>query len=48
MIAKISKKEVITEDDIEPLYDQNSYRCRLNFTIFGSDEIETVNFILTR
>jgi phage baseplate assembly protein W len=34
--------------DIEPLYDQNAYRCRLKFTIVGSDELETVEFILTR
>lgn len=38
----------ITGFDIEPLYDQNSYRCRLNFTIVGSDVVETVDFILTR
>lgn len=38
----------ITGFDIEPLYDQNAYRCRLNFTIMGSDEVETVDFILTR
>jgi len=38
----------ITRFDIEPLYDQNAYRCRLNFTIIGSDEVETVSFILTR
>lgn len=38
----------ITGFDIEPLHDQNSYRCRINFTIVGSSEVETVNFILTR
>jgi len=38
----------ITGFDIEPLYDQNAYRCRLNFTIVGSDNIETIDFILTR
>lgn len=38
----------VTGFDIEPLYDNNSYRCRLNFNIVGSTEVETVNFILTR
>lgn len=38
----------ITGFDIEPLYDFNTYRCRLNFTIVGSDDIESVDFILTR
>lgn len=38
----------ITGFDIEPLFDQNIYRCRLNFYIVGKDEIETINFILTR
>lgn len=38
----------ITGFDIEPLYDQNSYRCRLKFNIVGSDETETIDFILTR
>lgn len=38
----------ITGFDIEPRHDQNLYKCRLNFTIVGSDVIETVNFILTR
>jgi len=38
----------ITGFDIQPLYDQNSYRCRLKFIVLGSEEVETVNFILTR
>lgn len=38
----------VTGFDIEPLYDENSYRCRLNFTIKSSDNVESVNFILTR
>lgn len=38
----------ITSMDIQPLYDQNAYKCRLNFTIVGSDQIEAVDFILTR
>ena len=38
----------VTGFDIEPLYDQNSYRCRINFTVVGSNEVQTVNFILTR
>lgn len=38
----------ITGFDIEPRYDENMYKCRLKFTIIGSDEVETVDFILTR
>lgn len=38
----------ITGFDIEPLYDQNSYRCRINFNVVGSTETQTVNFILAR
>ena len=38
----------ITGFDIEPLYDSNTYRCRLNFLVVGSDEKETVDFVLTR
>lgn len=38
----------ITGFDIEPLYDDNAYRCRLKYTIVGSTEVETINFILTR
>lgn len=38
----------ITGFDIEPLYDQNTYRCRLQFNIVGSDETETIDFVLTR
>jgi phage baseplate assembly protein W len=38
----------ITGFDIEPMFDQNTYRCRLNFIIIGKDQIETINFILTR
>jgi len=34
--------------DIEPVYDQYSYRCRLKFTVVGSDDLETIEFILTR
>ena len=34
--------------DIEPLYDENKYRCRLSFVIIGTDEIKSVDFILTR
>lgn len=34
--------------DIEPLYDQNYYRCRLHFVIVGTDEIKSIDFILTR
>ena len=38
----------VTGFDIEPMHDQNLYRCRLNFTIVGSDETKRVDFILTR
>lgn len=38
----------ITGFDIEPMHDENYYRCRLNFTIVGSEEVETIDFILTR
>lgn len=38
----------ITSFDIEPRYDDNLYRCRLNFIIQNSDQLETIDFILTR
>lgn len=38
----------ITGFDIEPRYDENIYKCRLKFTIQNSDDIEAVDFILTR
>lgn len=38
----------VTGFDIEPLYDQNAYRCRLKFTIVGETEVKSINFILTR
>jgi len=38
----------VTGFDIEPMHDQNQYRCRLKFTIVGSDVVESVDFILTR
>jgi phage baseplate assembly protein W len=38
----------ITGFDIEPRYDENVYKCRLKFTIQNSDNIEAVDFILTR
>ena len=38
----------ITGFDIEPVHDQNLYRCKLKFTIVGSDEVESIDFILTR
>jgi phage baseplate assembly protein W len=34
--------------DIEPIYDKNFYRCRLQFNIVGSDKIEEINFVLSR
>ena len=38
----------ITGFDIEPRYDENYYRCRLNFTIETSDDVQAIDFILTR
>jgi len=38
----------ITSFDIEPLYDENAYRCRLNYMIVTGSEIESIDFILTR
>jgi phage baseplate assembly protein W len=38
----------ITGFDIEPRYDENLYRCRLKYTIETSDDVETIDFILTR
>lgn len=38
----------ITGFDIEPKYDENYYRCRLRYTIQNKDEVESIDFILTR
>jgi len=38
----------ITGFEIEPIYDQNYYKCRLKFIIQNSNEVESVDFILTR
>ena len=38
----------ITGFDIQPLYDSNQYKCRLKFTIQSSDDIEAIDFVLTR
>ena len=34
--------------DIEPSYDEGLYRCRLSYTIIGSDVRESIDFILSR
>lgn len=34
--------------DIEPIYKMNVYRCRLRFTIKGSDTIQEIDFVLSR
>lgn len=34
--------------DIEPMPDQNFYRCRLKFVILGREDTQTVDFVLTR
>jgi len=38
----------VTGFDIEPMHDQNLYRCRIKFTIVTSEEVQTIDFILTR
>jgi len=38
----------ITSFDIEPIYDENLYKCRLNFMIYENGEPASVDFILTR
>lgn len=37
----------ITGIQIEPKYDLNEYRVRLNFKILQTDIIETINFVLS-
>ena len=34
--------------DIEPSYNDGSYRCRLRFTILGSDTEQSIDFILSK
>ena len=38
----------VTGFDIEPRPDENYYRCRLNFTVLGKEETQTIDFVLTR
>lgn len=38
----------VTGFDIEPRPDDNFYRCRLNFTILGIEEAQSIDFVLTR
>lgn len=38
----------VTGFDIEPRPDENYYRCRIKFTVEGSDETQTIDFVLTR
>ena len=38
----------VTGFDIEARPDENMYRCRLSFTVVGSDEIEQIDFVLSR
>lgn len=38
----------VTGFDIEPRPDQNYYRCRINFTVFGRTDTQTIDFVLTR
>jgi phage baseplate assembly protein W len=38
----------VTGFDIEPLPDQNHYRCRITFVILGRNDTQAIDFILTR
>jgi phage baseplate assembly protein W len=38
----------VTGFDIEARPDESMYRCRLSFTVIGSDEIEQIDFVLSR
>jgi len=38
----------VTGFDIEPRYDESMYKCRMSFVVLGSDQIEEINFVLTR
>ena len=38
----------ITGFDIEPRYDNNEYRCRMQFTIQNQEQTEVIDFVLTR
>ena len=38
----------VTGFDIEPREDQAMYRCRMSFVVLGSDQTETIDFVLTR
>jgi phage baseplate assembly protein W len=38
----------VTGFDIEPMYDENQYKCRLRFTLQNKEETEVIDFILTR
>jgi phage baseplate assembly protein W len=38
----------VTGFDIEPLPDNNYYRCRITFVVLGRDDTQTIDFVLTR
>ena len=38
----------LTGFDIEPVPDENIYRCRINFLVLGSDKVQNIDFILSR
>lgn len=38
----------VTGFDIEPVPDEGIYRCRLSFTVVGSDQVEQIDFVLSR
>lgn len=40
---------IVTAFDIEPVHDQNLYRCRMSFTVVGRTDVEeTIDFVLSR
>jgi phage baseplate assembly protein W len=38
----------VTGFDIEPREDEGMYRCRMSFVVLGSDQVENINFVLSR
>jgi phage baseplate assembly protein W len=38
----------VTGFDIEAVPEQSMYRCRMSFTVVGSEEIEQIDFVLSR
>ena len=38
---------IINSLDIEPRYDENTYRCRLNFTTKSKNTMDSIDFVLS-